>query len=125
VEVTGKFFDIFTGTTAVAVLGADGTDASLAFVAVEAAANASLAVAEAFVAAFSVVVSLVGAIGGVGPSKAPWTGAEGAVGCLPVLMARTLVVGAADTIPGTMIRTYGCDVCCREDEQAVTLHHSY
>jgi hypothetical protein len=54
-EVAGELLDVLAGAVATAVVGAGGTAAAAAFVAVEALALASLAVAEALVAAFSVV----------------------------------------------------------------------
>merc|ERR1719498_1278294 len=105
--VAGELLDVLAGTVAGAGVGAGGTAAALALVAVEALALAGLAVADALVAALGVVVSLVGAVGGVSPSEGEGAGAKGAVGALEVLVARALVVGAAHTVAGAGVGAGG------------------
>merc|ERR550537_2179932 len=105
--VSGELLDVLAGAVAGAGVGAGGTTAALALVAVEALAFAGLAVAEALVAALGVVVSLVGAIGGVGPSERESARAEGAVGALEVLVEGALVIGAADAVAGAPVRAHG------------------
>jgi len=99
-EVASELLDVLTGTVAGAALRAGRTTAALALVAIEALALTRLAVADALVAALSVVVGLVGAIGGISPGEGEGAGTLGAVGTLPVLVAGALVLGTADAIPG-------------------------
>ena len=106
-EVSREFLDVFAGAVAGASLGAGGTTAAFAFVAIEALALARLAVADALVAAFGVVVSLVGAISSVGPSKSGGAGTCGTIGTLPVLVAGALVLGTADAIARAGVGTGG------------------
>jgi hypothetical protein len=96
--VLGEFIDEFAGTVARTALRASRTAAAFAFVAIEAFALARLAVAGALVATFSVVVSLVGTISGVGPSKGEGAGPQRTISTLPVLVARAFFVGTADAI---------------------------
>jgi hypothetical protein len=108
VEVSREFLDVFAGAVAGASLGAGRTTAAFAFVAIEALALARLAVADALVvAAFGVVVSLVGAISSVGPSKRGGAGTCGTIGTLPVLVAGALVLGTADATARAGVGTGG------------------
>jgi hypothetical protein len=97
-----------------APLGAGGAAATLAFVAVEALALTRLAITDTFVAAFSVVVSLVGTIGSVSPSKGLGATPQGAIGALPILVAGALFIGTADAIAAAGV---GADGSTTGDER--------
>merc|ERR1719213_164756 len=88
VVVAGELVDVLARPVAGAALRAGGAAAALALVAVKALALAGLAVAHALVRALGVVVSLVGAVGGVRPRERERTRAQRAVRALPVLEAR-------------------------------------
>lgn len=113
-KVGAELLDVFAGTVARTALGAGRTAAALAFVAVEALAFARLAVTRALVAALGVVVSLVGAVSSVRPSKSLGATPQGAIGALPILVAGALLVGTADAVATAGV---GADSCATSDKR--------
>jgi len=122
VEITREFLDVFAGTVARAALGASGTTAAFSFVAIKAFAFARLAVADALVATFGVVVSLVGAIGSISPSEGRGASAFGAVGSLPVLVAGALGLGTADAVARAGVGARGSHGGEGGEEEGSELH---
>merc|ERR1719460_888013 len=122
VEIASELVNELAGTVTGALLRAGGAAAALTLVAVEALALSGLAVADALVGALGVVVSLVGAVGGVGPRERVGARAERAVGALPVLVARALVIGAADAVARAAVRARGHGGADEGEESEVSHH---
>lgn len=92
-----------------AVLWTGRPTAAFALVASKALAETALAIADALVGTFGVVVGLVSAVSSVSPSECKRALAEGAIRTAPGLMARALIVRATNSVARTKTWTIRSD----------------
>jgi hypothetical protein len=107
--VTGELINVLARAVSGARIGTGAATATLALIAGKALAETTLAVADALVAAFSVVMSLVRAISGIGPRNYERTLALGAIRASPALVAGTFIISAANAVPHAKTRAVRTD----------------
>lgn len=97
--------DVLAGAVAGAVVGAGGSLAALALVALEALALAGLSVADAFVGTLGVLVEVSQAIGGVHPGKLKGADAVGAIPGIEIIAHTPIVIAEAEAALADTVAT--------------------